>query len=214
MIPRTCRTWYGLALPAPLSCRLTSGRSGREGCRYMRCEPRLRSSTYPRRLSIPHKSRNRIFAGLRRAPSTSSRQRATEVYDTVYGTTSPYRPQVMTRKLRSDMVDVPHLTRARRVVGRRTGKNEFTDGCGSAVSRPRKRRGPEIRRFLDKTPTFILPGGRGSEASSYFQYPAKPMSVVACASGSVHTLTSAGLPLLNARSIAPRMPSGFSTNSP
>ena len=46
------------------------------------------------------------------------------------------------------------------------------------------------------------------------QYPANPMSVVACASGSVHTLTSAGLPLLNARSIAPRMPSGFSTNSP
>jgi hypothetical protein len=26
----------------------------------------------------------------------------------------------MTRKLRSDMVDVPHLTRARRVVGRPT----------------------------------------------------------------------------------------------
>jgi len=46
------------------------------------------------------------------------------------------------------------------------------------------------------------------------QYPANPMSVVACASGSVHTLTNAGLPLLNARSIAPRIPSGFSTNSP
>lgn len=174
MIPRTCRTWYGLALPAPLSCRLTSGRSGREGCRYMRCEPRLRSSTYPRRLSIPHKSRNRIFAGLRRAPSTSSRQRATEVYDTVYGTTSPYRPQVMTRKLRSDMVDVPHLTRARRVVGRRTGKNEFTDGCGSAVSRTRKRRGPEIRRFLDKTPPSSSQGGGGQKLRPIFNIRRSP----------------------------------------
>ena len=53
-------------------------------------------------------------------------------------------------------------------------------------------------------------------ASEFYldQYPENPISVVAWASGSVHTLTRAGLPLFIARSMAGRISSGFSTNSP